>query len=117
MDIESVRIYCLQKKASSESFPFDETTLFFKVMDKMFACLSLTDSDKLVLKCDADLAITLRDRYPEIIEPAWHFNKRYWNQLRLSQLSDKLIKELIDHSYNEVLKKFTRKMKDLYNNK
>ena len=111
MDIESIREYCLQKPLATEEFPFDETTLVFKVAGKMFACLPLERSDMLTLKCDADYAIELRDRY-SAIEPAWHFNKKYWNQHRISELDDGLLISLIDHSYDEVLKKLPRKTRE-----
>ena len=107
MDIESVREYCLGKAAATEEFPFDDTTLVFKVMGKMFACMPLEKPDMLVLKCDADYAIELRDRY-SAIEAAWHFNKKYWNQHIISMLDDRLLMELIDHSYDEVVKKLSR---------
>ena len=110
MDIESIRQYCLQKRFVTEEFPFDDVTLVFKVVGKMFACLPLNKPDMLVLKCDAEYAIELRDRY-SAIEPAWHFNKKYWNQLLIPALDDSLIKELIDHSYAEVVKKLTRKVR------
>lgn len=108
MDIENIRQYCLQKLHTTEEFPFDDVTLVFKVAGKMFACLPLNKPDMLVLKCDADYAIELRDKY-SAIESAWHFNKKYWNQHFLSALDDDLVMHLIDHSYNEVVKKFSRK--------
>lgn len=114
MDVESIREYCLRKAAVTEEFPFDDTTLVFKVMGKMFACMPLERHDMLTLKCDADRAIELRDRY-SAIEPAWHFNKRYWNQHLISALDDDLLTELIDHSYQEVVKKFSRKMREELN--
>ena len=98
------------KPWATEEFPFDETTLVFKVAGKMFACLPLERSEWLMLKCDADYAIELRDRY-EAIAPAWHFNKKYWNQHLIPALDDDLIKHLIDHSYEEVVKKLTRKVR------
>lgn len=107
MNIESVREYCLRKAATTEEFPFDDSTLVFKVMGKMFACMPLERPDMLILKCDADRAIELREKY-WAIEAAWHFNKRYWNQHTISALDDGLMMELIDHSYNEVVKKFSR---------
>ena len=114
MDIETIRTYCLKKKAASEGFPFDETTLVFKVMDRMFAVIDLDHPDKLTVKCNPDYAIELRDRYNGI-EGAWHFNKKYWNSVRFdSDADDKLIKELIDHSYDEVIKKFTKKLRTEY---
>lgn len=114
MDIESIRQYCLQKRFVTEEFPFDDVTLVFKVVGKMFACLPLNKPDMLVLKCDAEYAIELRDRY-SAIEPAWHFNKKYWNQHLVSALDDELICSLIDHSYDEVVKKFSRKQRSKLN--
>ncbi len=115
MDIERIRTYCLEKKATTECFPFDETTLVFKVMDRMFCLIDLEHPDIACMKCEPECAIELRDQYHGI-EGAYHFNKKYWNQVALTQdVPDKLILQLIDHSYEEVLKKFTRKQKDLYN--
>lgn len=78
MNIETIRDYCLSKKGADESFPFDDDTLVFKVGGKIFACISISRPDCLVLKCDAERAIELREQY-SYIEPAWHFNKKYWN--------------------------------------
>lgn len=114
MDIETVREYCLGKKAVTECFPFDDTSLVMKVMGKMFALIDLESANKLFLKCDPEYALELREQH-SAIEGAYHFNKKYWNQLSLNGgLSDKLIKHLIDHSYEEVLKKFTKKMRTEY---
>lgn len=110
MDIEEVREYCLGKFLAAESFPFDDDTLVFKVAGRIFACLSLQRPDVLILKCEPDYAIELRDRYPAI-EPAFHFNKKHWNQHWLPQLDDALVRSLIDHSYAEVLKKLSRKLR------
>ena len=115
MDIESIREYCIRKKAVTECFPFDEYNLVFKVVDRMFALINLENPDRIFLKCEPEYAIELRDRYNGI-EGAFHFNKKHWNQVYVeSDVSDSLIKELIDHSYNEVIKKFTRRQKEQYN--
>ena len=115
MDIESCREYCIRKKAVTECFPFDEYNLVFKVVDRMFALINLENPDRIFLKCEPEYAIELRDRYNGI-EGALKKKKKHWNQVYLeSDVSDNLIKELIDHSYNEVIKKFTRKQKELYN--
>lgn len=114
MNIEVARDYCLSKKGCEESFPFDEDTLVFKVMGKMFAVLMLEKPDMIVVKCDAGYAAELRDEYTAV-EPAWHFNKKYWNQIHFNaDVEDELIFRLIDHSLDEVVKKFTRKMKAEY---
>ena len=115
MDIEKAREYCISKKAVTECFPFDEYNLVFKVVDRMFALINLEKPDMIFLKCEPEYAIELRDKYNGI-EGAFHFNKKHWNQVHLeSDVSDSLIKELIDHSYNEVIKKFTRRQKEQYN--
>jgi len=110
MHIESFRTYCLSKKGVTESFPFDESTLVFKVGGKMFA---LTDLDtpelKVNLKCDPEKAISLREQYPEII-PGFHMNKKHWNTVQFnSNIGVKLFKELIDHSYDLVIQSLPKK--------
>ena len=36
MDVETFHAHCLGKKGVETGFPFDETTLVFKVMGKIF---------------------------------------------------------------------------------
>lgn len=115
MDIELIREYCLTKRGACEEFPFDDDTLVFKVAGKIFACIALEKPDMLILKCDAEYALELRERY-SAIEPAWHFNKKYWNQHHVSMIEDELLKSLIDHSYDEVIKKLSRKAKQEFEN-
>ena len=111
MNIETIREYCLSLPQATEDFPFDETTLVFRVLGKIFACLNLERSEWLTLKCDADYAIELRESHSEI-EPAWHWNKKYWNQVNLNgMLEDDMIKGLVRHSYNEVVKKLKKQDK------
>ena len=111
MNVESVRDYCLSLPLASEDFPFDETTLAFRVLGKIFAMIDLDNTEWFVLKCDPDYAVELRDKYPEI-KGAWHMNKKHWNQVSLSgELQDGLIQRLIRHSYAEVVKKMPNKLK------
>lgn len=111
MNVENVRSYCLKKPFATEDFPFDETNLVFRICGKIFACLPLDGSNILQLKCDPEYAIELRDRY-DCITGAWHWNKKYWNQLPIGEeLSEHLICSLIDHAYTEVVKKLTRKQR------
>lgn len=112
MNIESVRDYCLSLPMATEDFPFDETTLVFRVLGKIFAMVDLDDTEWFVLKCDPDYALELRDRHTEIA-PAYHMNKKHWNQLNLfGMLPDELVQSLIRHSYNLVVSKLPRKLKD-----
>lgn len=107
MDIEALRAYVLQKPNVTEGFPFGEDTLVFKVKEKIFL---LTGLDRLPLqfnvKCDPDKAIELREEFPGSILPGYHMNKKHWNTVVIDgAVSQKLLKELIDHSYDLVSKK------------
>lgn len=114
MDVETAREYCLSKKGVTECFPFDDVSLVMKVMDKMFALIDLEQAQSITLKCDPEKAIELREHYAAI-DGAYHFHKKYWNSVRFdSDVDDKLTKELIDHSYEEVIKKFTKKLRTEY---
>ncbi len=113
MNIEDARIYCLGKMNATEDFPFDETTLAFRVENRIFAMVDLENTKWFCVKCDADYAVELRDRYAQIV-PAWHMNKRYWNQLDIEMLDDSLVAHLIDHSYEEVVKKLPKKIRVTY---
>jgi predicted DNA-binding protein (MmcQ/YjbR family) len=105
MDIETFRNYCLAKKGVTESFPFDEVTLVFKVLNKMFALTGLDEADfKVNLKCAPEYAIALREQY-DAIQPGWHMNKKHWNTVDFSaDLDNKLLYELIDMSYDLAVK-------------
>lgn len=114
MNIEELRDYCISKKAVTEEFPFDDVTLVFKVMGKMFVCVDLDNPELVTMKCEPEYAMDLREHY-DGIDGAFHFNKKYWNQVSMkSDVDDSLVRHLIDHSYDEVIKKFTRKMRAEY---
>lgn len=104
MDIEQARLYCLSKKATTEGMPFGEGVLVFKVVNKMFALLSLGSTPHTMnLKCDPERAVALRDEW-DGVRPGYHMNKKHWNTIELDQLPESLITELIDHSYKLVVK-------------
>jgi predicted DNA-binding protein (MmcQ/YjbR family) len=112
MHIEALREYCMNKKGVTEEFPFDETTLVFKVMGKMFALSGLDRIPAAVnLKCDPERSAVLREEYDGAITGAFHMNKLHWNTIILEELSPGLITELIDHSYDLVVSKMTKKLR------
>ena len=113
MNIEDFRTYCLSKKGVTESFPFDEKTLVFKVMGKMFALSGLEHLPaRANLKCDPERSAELREEYDGLITGAFHMNKLHWNTVELEMnLPHDLLLELIDHSYDLVVSKLTRKFK------
>ena len=111
MDIEEIRAYCLSKKATEESFPFDESTLVIKVGGKIFVLINLEKDYSMNLKCDPERAIELREMNPAII-PGWHMNKKHWNTVIMDgSVPKKLLFEMIDHSYDLVFKSLPEKMR------
>lgn len=84
-------------------YPFGEGVAVYKVHDKMFALVQEGNEPvRLSLKCDPQLAETLRERY-ETVMPGYHLNKKHWNTILLTgQLSWKEVQDLINHSYNLV---------------
>lgn len=113
MDVESFRLYCLAKKGVTEEFPFDEVTLVFKVMNKMFALSGLEHIPfQISLKCDPERAIELREEYDGLITGAYHMNKSHWNSLVVEMLPPQLVKELIDHSYDLIVKSLPKKVQE-----
>lgn len=114
MDIESIRQYCLSRKGATEDSPFGEEYLVYRVFQKIFACIDLTRPQLVALKCDPERAAGLREHY-EGITGAWHWNKRYWNDVRFdADVDDALILELVDHSVSEVVRKLPRKLQAEY---
>lgn len=111
MNIEEFREYCLKKKGVEESFPFDETTLVFKVMNKMFALTDLGGNFSINLKCDPEKAIVLRGEF-HAVKPGFHMNKKHWNTINIDgTIADSLIREWIDESYTLVVQALTKKKK------
>ncbi|MBR9844809.1 MAG: MmcQ/YjbR family DNA-binding protein [Algicola sp.] len=116
MNIEDYRNYCLKKKAVTEHFPFDNDTLVFKVLGKMFALASLKRWEAgegfINLKCDPEYAQELRSEY-DSIKPGYHMHKQQWNSVYIhtGELPNALILKLIDHSYDMVVKGMTKKMR------
>ncbi len=117
MNIEQLQEYCISKKGVTEDFPFDADTLVFKVLGKMFALVGLEKWEKgeksINLKCDPDYAQELRAEY-DSINPGWHMSKTHWNTVSLNsgEISPKFLSELIDHSYDMVVKGMTKKMRE-----
>lgn len=114
MNIESFRDYCLSKKGVTESFPFDEETLVFKVMGKIFSICPLERIPSQVnLKCDPEWSVELRETYDGHIYPGFHLNKEHWNTIEIEKkIPDDLLIKLTDHSYDLIVAKFPKKVKE-----
>lgn len=105
MTPRQLRALCLSFNAAVEDFPFNPETSVFKVQGKLFA---LTDLDArpltVNLKCDPDDAIRLRAEHPDLIVPGYHMNKRHWNTVTVDGgLPDRLVRELVEDSYDLVV--------------
>ena len=112
MNLETLREYCIQKPVVTEGLPFGEDVLVFKVAGKMFLLISFSQSNRFNVKCDPELAEQLRESHPEII-PGYHMSKKMWNTVYMDgNLTDKQLKEMVDHSYNEVVKSLPKKVRE-----
>ncbi|WP_299891214.1 MmcQ/YjbR family DNA-binding protein [uncultured Lacinutrix sp.] len=120
MNIEQIREYCLSKPYTTEHFPFDEVTLVFKVAGKMYVLAPLDNWEEgkasINLKADPEYSEGLRAEY-ESIAPGFHMSKKHWNTIYIykGELQAKFIIELIDHSYDMVVKSMTKKLRTSLN--
>lgn len=105
MEPWDVREYIMSLPGAEETDPFDEGEIaVYKIAGRWFACISFDRSGIFAVKCDPGRAVMLRDLYPAIT-PAWHFNKKYWNDLDVKILPDEIVKREIRHSYLTVIRK------------
>ena len=112
MYFEDFREYCLRKPFVSEGFPFDQSTLVFKVGGKIFLLTNIDLFESVNLKCDPDKSIELRERYQAIIH-GYHMNKKHWNTVLLnSDVDQKLFIKLIDESYQLVFDSLSKKTRN-----
>ncbi|MBK8848075.1 MAG: MmcQ/YjbR family DNA-binding protein [Bacteroidetes bacterium] len=103
LHIENIRIHCIKKRGVTEEFPFDQDTLVFKVLGKMFCLTSISEPSSINIKCEPEYAIELREKY-EGVQPGYHMSKKHWNTIDLnSGIPDKLILQWIDDSYSLVV--------------
>ena len=110
--LDDLREFCNSKPGAVEDFPFDDVTLVVKVRGKIFALMA-TDQDpntpSINLKCEPALAEMLRETYPAVV-PGYHMNKRHWNTVTVDgSIPESEIHEMIDHSYEQVVKSLPRK--------
>ena len=111
MNLEELREYCLSLPHVTEDMPFGEDILVFRICNRIFVLTSLESVPlRVSLKCDPERAIELREQYPDKIIAGYHLNKKHWNTVLLEGLPPALIKEMIQHSYEQVLSKVPKKL-------
>ncbi|KUL68601.1 MULTISPECIES: MmcQ/YjbR family DNA-binding protein [unclassified Streptomyces] len=105
MTPQELRALCLSFNAVAEEFPFNPDTSVFKVAGKLFALTNLDARPLTVnLKCDPEDAVRLRADHPGLIIPGYHMNKRHWNTVTVDgELPDRLVRELVEDSYDLVV--------------
>ena len=112
MNIEEYRDFCMSMKGVTEEFPFDEQTLVFKVMGKMFALTDVDDFESINVKCEPEKALELREQYPGV-KPGYHMNKKHWNTVMANAgIPDTLLMQWTRDSYDLVVAGLSRKLKD-----
>lgn len=111
MNIEQLREYCLTLKGATEDFPFNETVMVFKVGGKMFCLTDLENKFAITIKNDPEKNFELREQFPAIT-PGYHMSTKHWNTINIDgTISDNMLKDLIDESYDLVVLKLTREEK------
>ena len=115
MNAEEVRTFCLSLNETTESFPFNDTTLVFKVAGKIYALLNLEGELSINLKCDPELALSLREHFDAVL-PGYHMNKKYWNTILVDQVSEDQLKGWIEHSRDQVVMKLPVKDRERLTN-
>ena len=113
MNIETFRDFCLTLPHTTEDMPFGEDFLVFRIANRIFALMNLNRVPMSVsLKCEPERAIELREQYPDKIVAGYHLNKKHWNTVFLESLPEALIKEMVQHSYDQVLVKVPKKERE-----
>lgn len=114
MDLDQFRKYCMEKKAVTEETPFGPDTLVYKVAGKIFAITGFEKPMRANLKCDPERAMELREEYEEVL-PGYHMNKIHWNTvISKGRMGDKLLKELLDHSYELIVSSLNKAQKEKF---
>ena len=104
MDIIDLREYILSLPLVEECQPFGDDVVVYKVGGRLFACCVLEYAERVAVKCQPDRAVVLRDNYLSAITPAWHFNKKHWNDIYFERLPREVVEREIRHSYLTVIR-------------
>jgi predicted DNA-binding protein (MmcQ/YjbR family) len=118
MNIEELHSHCSTKKGVSEDFPFDKSVLVFKVMNKIFLLVNIDELElSFNVKCNPEMAVNLREKHPNTVFPGYHMSKVHWNTVYANrEIGDQNLYKQIDHSYELVVSKLTKKEKALLEN-
>lgn len=111
MDITDIHQYCTLLPGATCDQAFGDDCVLYRIENHIFACIMIERFEHpLTVKLAPEYGIEVRERYYDVVNPAWHWNKKYWSEIDINRLPEKVIKHLICHSYNEVLKKLPKKV-------
>lgn len=113
MHIEAIRDFCLTLPATTEDFPFDDRTLVFRIGGKIYLLIDVEEPWEFNVKCEPELAVQLRERYPDAIRPGYHMNKKHWNTITVAGLDEQIVREQIEQSYELVKASLPKKNRDV----
>lgn len=112
MTSAELRECCLARPGAYEDHPFGPVHTVFKVAGKLFAISDLDASPISVsLKCEPELAVQLRASHPSIT-PGYHLNRRHWNEVRVEELPDEMVRDLVEDSYDLVVEGLPRRERE-----
>lgn len=112
MNIEEVRLYALSLPFVTEDLPFGPDVLTFRVGNKIFMAVGLDSLEPIcALKLSPEDGAELREHH-DGIQPAYHWNKKYWNDVYLDVIDGELVKRLIKQSYELVFDGLPKKVKE-----
>ena len=107
-DVESLNALCAALPGAEETYPFGDGVTVWKVGGKLFSLIPVEPPPTISLKCDPDLAVSLRARYTSV-EAGYHLNKRHWNTIVADgDVPPDELEELVDHSYELVVASLTK---------
>lgn len=104
--------YLMSKPAVTKNLEESWNWLRYCIGNKMFVAICLDDKNEpyyINLKLHPDEGAFLREQYEDIL-PGYYSNKLHWNSIRPDgAVSDELLKDLLDKSYELVLDGFSKK--------
>lgn len=104
--------FLLKKQGVTKDLQPEWNWIRYQIGGKMFAAVCLDDNDKpyyITLKLEPSEGDFLRQQYEDII-PGYYMNKLHWNSVNADgTVSDELLKDMLNKSYNLVLSGFSKK--------
>lgn len=107
MNRELLKSICLSQPEATEEYPFGPSVTVYKVCNKIFAMVNVQGDLGFNVKCDPEIAETLRSSYKSVT--AWNFQKKHWNYIMVDEsISDELITTWIEDSFDLVVDKLPK---------